>query len=337
VKPRSGLGNLQRLVNLQSWLGLLTIVVLAIITSPRAADGGRIFLEIGNLTDILRQVSEIGIMAVGMTLVILTAGIDLSVGSTLALSTSIVGLCLTGWAPAIGTDGKIAFAIICGLAGSAVVGALNGFVIAQLRIQPFIVTLASMIGIRGLAKRLTNNTNIDMGFGSDVASVFARIGSEKAVVVGSFVVVFAAFSLILSRTVFGRRVKAIGDNQTAALYAGLPIRRIKIYVYALCALLSGLAGVIHAAQNHQGNPNAGMSYELEAIAAVVIGGTSLAGGKGTMAGTLVGTLIVGILTNMLRLNNVDSNTEMMLKAVMIIAAVWIQQLDMGRLKRRKKQ
>jgi ribose transport system permease protein len=337
VKPRSGLGNLQRLVNLQSWLGLLTIVVLAIITSPRAADGGRIFLEIGNLTDILRQVSEIGIMAVGMTLVILTAGIDLSVGSTLALSTSIVGLCLTSWAPAIGPDGKIAFAIICGLAGSAVVGALNGFVIAQLRIQPFIVTLASMIGIRGLAKRLTNNTNIDMGFGSDVASVFARIGSEKAVVVGSFVVVFAAFSIILSRTVFGRRVKAIGDNQTAALYAGLPIRRIKIYVYALCALLSGLAGVIHAAQNHQGNPNAGMSYELEAIAAVVIGGTSLAGGKGTMAGTLVGTLIVGILTNMLRLNNVDSNTEMMLKAVMIIAAVWIQQLDMGRLKRRKKQ
>ncbi len=176
-----------------------------------------------------------------------------------------------------------------------------------------------------------------MGFGSDVASVFARIGSEKGVVVGSFVVVFAAFSIILSRTVFGRRIKAIGDNQTAALYAGLPIRRIKIYVYALCGLLSGLAGVIHAAQNHQGNPNAGMSYELEAIAAVVICGTSLAGGKGTMAGTLVGTLIVGILTNMLRLNNVDSNTEMMLKAVIIIGAVWIQQLDMGRFGRRKTQ
>ena len=322
--------------SLQSWLGLLIIVLLAVITSPRSASGGRLFLDVGNLTDILRQVSEIGIMAVGMTLVILTAGIDLSVGSVLALATCIVGLCLTSWAPAIGTpSARIVFAIACALAGSAAVGALNGLVIARLRIQPFIVTLASMIGIRGLAKRLTSNTNIDMGFGSDVASVFARIGSEKPAVVGSFVLVFAAFSVILSRTVFGRRAKAIGDNETAALYAGLPIRRTKIYVYAWCGLLSGFAGVIHAAQNHQGNPNAGMSYELEAIAAVVIGGTSLMGGKGSMAGTLVGTLIMGILTNMLRLNNVDSNTEMMLKAIIIIAAVWIQQIQFGQFGRRK--
>ncbi len=314
-------------INIQSGLGLLIIVLLAVITSPRSASGDRIFLEVGNLTDILRQVSEIGIMAVGMTLVILTAGIDLSVGSTLALATSLVGLCLTNWAPATGTSGKILFAVACALAGSALIGALNGFVIASLRIQPFIVTLASMIGIRGLARRLTNNTNIDFGFGADVGSVFARIGSEKPVVVGVLVIVFAVFSVLLARTVFGRRVRAIGDNETAAVYAGLPIKRTKIYVYTWCGLLAGLAGVIHAAQNHQGNPNAGISYELEAIAAVVIGGTSLAGGKGSMAGTLIGTLIMGILTNMLRLNNVDSNTEMMLKAVIIIAAVWIQQFD----------
>ena len=107
----------------------------------------------------------------------------------------------------------------------------------------------------------------------------------------------------------------------------MPIKRTQIYVYTWCGLLAGLAGVIYAAQNHQGNPNAGISYEFEAIAAVVIGGTSLAGGKGSMAGTVVGTLIMGILTNMLRLNNVDSNTEMMLKAVIIVAAVWIQQFD----------
>jgi ribose transport system permease protein len=314
-------------VKLQSGLGLAIIILLAVITSPRSASGDRIFLEPGNLTDILRQVSEIGILAVGMTLVILTAGIDLSVGSTLALATSIVGLCLTSWAPAAGAGGTIVFAVACSLAASAAVGALNGTVIAGLRIQPFIVTLASMIGIRGLAKRLTNNTNIDMGFGSDVASVFAKTGSEKPVVVGSLIAVFAVFSIILSRTVFGRRVKAIGDNETAAVYAGLPIKRTKIYVYTWCGLLSGVAGVIHAAQNHQGNPNAGMSYELEAIAAVVIGGTSLAGGKGSMLGTLVGTLIMGILTNLLRLNNVDSNTEMMLKAGIIIAAVWIQQFE----------
>jgi len=217
--------------------------------------------------------------------------------------------------------------VACALVASAAVGALNGVVIAATRIQPFIVTLASMIGIRGLARRLTNNTNIDMGFGSDAASVFARTGSEKAVVVGSFAIVFVVFAVILSRTVFGRRAKAIGDNETAALYAGLPIRRTKILVYTCCGLLAGFAGVLHAAQNHQGNPNAGMSYELEAIAAVVIGGTSLMGGQGSMGGTLVGTLIMGILTNMLRLNNVDSNTEMMLKAVIIIAAVALQQFE----------
>ena len=322
-------------VNLQSGLGLLIIVLLAVITSPRTSAGDRIFLEVGNLTDILRQVSEIGIMAVGMTLVILTAGIDLSVGSTLALATSITGLCLTTWAPAMGASGKIVFAVSCALAGSAIVGALNGFVIASLRIQPFIVTLASMIGIRGLARRLTNNTNIDFGFGSDAGSVFARIGSEKSIVVAVLVAVFVVFSVLLSRTVFGRRVRAIGDNQTAAVYAGLPIKSTKVYVYTWCGVLAGLAGVIHSAQNHQGNPNAGISYELEAIAAVVIGGTSLAGGKGSMAGTLVGTLIMGILTNMLRLNNVDSNTEMMLKAVIIIAAVWIQQFDAARFGKRK--
>jgi ribose transport system permease protein len=322
-------------VNLQSGLGLLIIILLAVITSPRTSAGDRIFLEVGNLTDILRQVSEIGIMAVGMTLVILTAGIDLSVGSTLALATSITGLCLTTWAPAMGAPGKIVFAVSCALAGSAIVGALNGFVIASLRIQPFIVTLASMIGIRGLARRLTNNTNIDFGFGSDAGSVFARIGSEKSIVVAVLVAVFAVFSVLLSRTVFGRRVRAIGDNQTAAVYAGLPIKETKVYVYTWCGVLAGLAGVIHSAQNHQGNPNAGISYELEAIAAVVIGGTSLAGGKGSMAGTLVGTLIMGILTNMLRLNNVDSNTEMMLKAVIIIAAVWIQQFDAARFGKRK--
>jgi ribose transport system permease protein len=329
VKPRVGF------VNLQSGLGLLIIVILAVIASPRSPSGERIFLEAGNLTDILRQVSEIGIMAMGMTLVILTAGIDLSVGSTLALATCIVGLCLTGWAPAaVGAPAKIAFAIGCGIAGPAVIGALNGAVITSLRIQPFIVTLASMIGVRGLARRLTNNTNIDMGFGSDVASVFARLGSQKPLVVGALAIVFVVFSMVLSRTVFGRRVKAIGDNETAAIYAGLPVRRTKILVYTWCGLLSGVTGVIHAAENHQGNPNAGMSYELEAIAAVVIGGASLSGGKGSMTGTLVGTLIVGILTNMLRLNNIDSNTEMMLKAVIILAAVWIQQFDLRRMSER---
>jgi ribose/xylose/arabinose/galactoside ABC-type transport system permease subunit len=125
--------------------------------------------------------------------------------------------------------------------------------------------------------------------------------------------------------VFGRHVRAIGDNQTAARYAGLPIERVKIVVYALSGLLAGYAGVLYAAENHQGNPNAGVAYELDAIAAVVIGGTRLSGGKGSIAGTIVGTLIMGVLTNMLRLGNVDSNVEMMVKAVIIVLAVAAQR------------
>ncbi len=120
-------------------------------------------------------------------------------------------------------------------------------------------------------------------------------------------------------------MRAVGDNEKAARYAGLPIGKIKILVYSMAGLLSAYAGVLHAAQNHQGSPNVGVAYELEAIAAVVIGGTSLAGGWGTIEGTVIGTLIVGVLTNILRLNNVDTNLEMVLKAVIIVGAVWIQQ------------
>ena len=131
----------------------------------------------------------------------------------------------------------------------------------------------------------------------------------------------SVFLTLLARTVFGRNVRAIGDNEKAAEYAGLPIKTTKVWVYSLSGLLSGFAGVLYAAENHQGNPNAGVAYELDAIAAVVIGGTRLSGGKGSIAGTIVGTLFIGILTNMLRLNNVDSNVEMMIKAVIIVLAV----------------
>jgi len=310
---------------LQSVLGLVIIIVLASALSPRTPGGELIFLQLGNVTDILRQVSEIGVMSLGMTLVILTAGIDLSVGSTLALSSTTVAMLLTGWRPGLPAEAHIWIAIAAALLVSAVAGALNGLVISTLRIQPFVVTLASMIGIRGLARRLTDNTNVDIGFGQDVSARFADTASRKLLVVGVFAILAAIFAIMLTRTVFGRRVKAIGDNERAAIFAGLPIRRTRIWVYTLCALLAGVAGVIHAAQNHQGNPNAGVSYELDAIAAVVIGGTSLAGGQGSIAGTLIGTLFMGILTNMLRLNNVDSNSELMLKAVIIVAAVWIQQ------------
>jgi len=309
----------------QSFAGLIGILLLAIIFSPTAADGSRIFLQPGNLTDILRQMSLIGMMALAMTYVILTSGIDLSVGSILALSTSVVAMFLTRSYPSLGHGQQIALSIGVALAVSTATGLLNGLVIATLDLQPFVVTLASMIGIRGLAKWLTGNANIDIGFGQDVAAVFADIYRQKAVVIGTYAALAVVFGVVLARTVFGRYVRAIGDNERAARYTGLPIRAIKIWVYSLSGLLSGLAGVLYAAENHQGNPNAGVAYELDAIAAVVIGGTRLAGGKGSIAGTIVGTLTIGVLTNMLRLNSVDSNVEMMIKAVIIVLAVAVQR------------
>ncbi len=309
---------------MRSILGLVGILILAIVFSPTAADGSRIFLQSGNLTDILRQISVTGIIALAMTYVILTAGIDLSVGSILALSTAVAAMMLTR-ASSGGYSQHIITAILAALAISTAAGALNGVVIAFLGIQPFVVTLAGMIGIRGLAKWLTTNANIDIGFGQDVAAAFAAIFRQKGVVIGSYLALAGVFWIVLSRTVFGRHVRAIGDNETAGRYTGLPIRSIKIWVYSLSGLLSGFAGVLYAAENHQGNPNAGVAYELDAIAAVVIGGTRLAGGKGSIPGTIVGALTIGILTNMLRLNNVDSNVEMMIKAVIIVLAVAVQR------------
>jgi ribose transport system permease protein len=309
----------------RSVLALLAIVVLAIIVSPSAFDGSNIFLQLGNLTDILRQVSLIGIISLAMTFVILTGGIDLSVGSLLALSTSVTALFLTRHFQSTEFAAHMLLAIAIGVGTCALAGAVNGVVIANARVQPFIVTLASMIGVRGLAKWITSNENIDIGFGHDVAAQFAAIFRQKSVMIGAYALLAVLFATMLARTVFGRYVRAIGDNEKAALYAGLPLRSVKVWVYTLSGALSGLAGVLYAAENHQGNPNSGVAYELDAIAAVVIGGTRLSGGKGSILGTIVGTLIMGVLTNMLRLNNVDSNVEMMIKAVIIVLAVAVQR------------
>jgi len=310
---------------LKGIVGLLAVLLLALIFSPHSVHGGLIFLEPGNITDILRQVSEIGIISLGMTFVILTGGIDLSVGTVLAFSSSVVALQLSRvnlhWSVFL----AITMAMLAAVCGGMLVGLTNGVLIARWRIQPFIVTLATMIGVRGLARWMTSNSNIDIGFGKDLASVFAAALSTKTVVIGSYIVLALGLGALLSKTVFGRYVRAVGDNERAAQYAGLPIKKTKILAYTMTGILAGYSGVLHAAQNHQGNPNSGVAYELEAIAAVVIGGTSLMGGSGSISGTVTGTLIMGILTNILRLNNVDNNLEMIAKAGIILAAVWLQQ------------
>ena len=296
--------------------------------SPTAADGSRIFLQAGNLTDILRQVSLIGIISLAMTFVILTGGIDLSVGSILALSTSLVAMMFTRRVAA-----GLRASHSAGDPGRG--GGLRAGRRAERRgdraagIQPFIVTLATMIGMRGLAKWLTGNENIDIGFGQDLAAAVRRLCSARRRSSSARTRRSRRlFWVVLARTVFGRHVRAIGDNEKAgAVRRPADPARPRSGSTRCPGLLSGFAGVLYAAENHQGNPNAGVAYELDAIAAVVIGGTRLSGGKGRFPEPSSATLIMGVLTNMLRLNNVDSNVEMMIKAVIIVLAVAVQRRE----------
>ena len=312
------------LARLQVIASLVVIFVLAIVFSPRAGDDSIIFLDPGNLTDVLRQQAEIGIIALGMTLVILSGGIDLSVGSVVALSASVVAMGLVRWTPSLSPALHMAAAMAVAVAVCTAVGALNGALIARLRIQPFIMTLASMIGVRGMTRWLTDNTNIDFGFGQDLSARFSTLYANKGLDIGVWVVLIVVFAVLLRYTSFGRYTRAVGENEKAAFFTGLPIRRVKLAVYTLSGFATGLVGIIHAARSHQGNPNDGVAYELDAIAAVVIGGTPLSGGQGSIFGTVIGTLIMGILTNILRLRLIDANLELMIKAVIIVTAVWLQ-------------
>jgi len=184
-----------------------------------------------------------------------------------------------------------------------------------------------MIGVRGLTRWMTGNTNIDFGFDAAASARFSDIFSQKPLILAVWAVLAVAAHLVLSRTVYGRYLRAIGENERAAAFTGLPIRMARTATYVACGAAAALAGLVHAARSHQGNPNDGVAYELDVIAAVVIGGTALSGGQGTILGTVTGTLILGVLTNVLRLRMVDSNVELMIKAVIIIVAVWLQRRD----------
>lgn len=298
---------------------LVFVVVLATVFSPRNAEGGLIFWGTENVANVLRQISDIGILAMGMTLVIISAGIDLSVGSLLALSCTIFAYTFTeiqaGWSPALG--------IVLAVAATSAFGLLAGTVVAWLRLQPFIVTLAVMIGSRGFAKWLVQNATIAVGYDERTAPLVEFIG-RQGFVVPTFLVVTVLSLILLNVTRFGRHVMAVGGSEDAARLSGINVAWVKIRVYLYSGFIAGVAGVLHCCETHQGSPNAGVAYELDAIAAAVIGGTSLAGGKGGIFGTFVGALVLGILSNILGLNNVDENVQWMLKAAIIIAAVWLQ-------------
>jgi ABC-type sugar transport system ATPase subunit/ribose/xylose/arabinose/galactoside ABC-type transport system permease subunit len=313
----------RRLSRLTSVLGLAAVVVLSIVFSP--VRGGRpVFLDIGNLTDILRQVAEKGILAVGMTAVIISGGIDLSVGSVLALAATLTALLLMK--AGLGLAATIAVVLLVGGAW----GAVNGFVVARWRLQPFIATLATMSAARGVARYISGGMAIPLGFGPGgapdsvhwIAGTLLPFVPAPAVL---FLGTVAAMHVFLAKTSGGRYLYAIGDNEAAARLSGIRVGWHKTFVYVIAAALAALAGIVHCAQLEQGNPNDGVAYELDAIAAVVIGGTSLTGGTGTVGGTLVGVLIIGVINNIMGLNNVDANLQLILKGVIIVGAVWLQR------------
>ncbi|MFN2595864.1 MAG: ABC transporter permease [Pyrinomonadaceae bacterium] len=279
------------------------------------------FMTGANLTNVLRQNSMLGLVALGMTFVILTGGIDLSVGSLLAVA---------GVAAAHFAGRGLPVALLAGVVLAGVLGFVNGVVIARARIQPFIVTLAMMIAARGLALVVTNEQTIRV---DRAAQGFTDLGRSEIgmgpvglpVPVLILVVAYVVGWLVLNHTRFGRHVYSIGDNGEAARLMGLNVRRVTVGVYTLSGLLAGLAGVMLASRLGAGQPVAGQGWELDAIAAVVVGGTLLTGGKGSAAFTLVGVLLLGVIFNIFNLEgSVTPWWQQVLRGVILLAVVVVQ-------------
>jgi ribose transport system permease protein len=280
----------------------------------------------------LRQASVYGMLACGMTLVIITGGIDLSVGSILGLSSVLFSLLTMHW----GWSAPIAIAA-CMLAG-VVAGGVTGGVVARCRIQPFIATLAMMVFARGFAKCISGGEKISTAVQQvdgtyqyvQQPKIFALIdsrmmGGNVAVVTIIFMVCLTFSWVLLTRLRYGRFIYAVGGNEEASRLSGVPIIRVKLLAYGLSGLFAAIAGICQAAQEYQGDPEAGNTYELTAIAMVVIGGTNLMGGRGGITLTLLGAMIIGYLDKILSINAVGEASRLMLTGAIIIAAVLLQR------------
>ncbi|MEJ3627813.1 ribose ABC transporter permease [Vibrio vulnificus] len=300
------------LIEQKSLIALLFLIVVVSFLNPN-------FFTVDNILNILRQTSVNAIIAVGMTLVILTAGIDLSVGSVLAL-------CGAFAASLVAMEVPVLIAMPTALLAGAALGAISGVIIAKGKVQAFIATLVTMTLLRGVTMVYTDGRPISTGF-TDTADAFAWFGTGYAlgipVPVWLMVIVFAAAWYLLNHTRFGRYVYALGGNESATRLSGINVDKVKIGVYAICGLLAALAGIIVTSRLSSAQPTAGMGYELDAIAAVVLGGTSLMGGKGRIMGTLIGALIIGFLNNALNLLDVSSYYQMIAKAAVILLAVMV--------------
>ena len=276
------------------------------------------FLTLGNLVNLVRQISINGILAVGVTYVLLTGGVDLSLGSLVALTGVIAAM--------FAHPGQHAapVPILAGIAAGALCGVVNGLLVTRGRVAPFVVTLGMMTSARGLALLLSGGrpiSNLTAGFTTIGSGDFAGIPAPTWILLA-----VAAFShVFLRRMRLGRHVYAVGGNESAARASGVHVNTVKLVCYTICGAMAGLAGVVLAARITTGQPNAGVGYELDAIAAVVIGGTSLNGGSGGVGGTILGALLIGVINNGLDLLNVSSYYQQVIKGVIIVGAVWLDR------------
>jgi ribose transport system permease protein len=325
--PKTRKRPLEILLQFQGYFGLIIVLIIGIIFSP-VRNGTNLFIDVNNQMNILRYVAETGIIAIGMTLVILVGEIDLSVGAVLAFVATLTALLLT--TGGLGTFPTFIVSILAGIA----FGVLNGVTTTGLRIPSFVVTLAMMSFARGLSRMLSGGVAVPLlavsqGGEAPESAFFItqRIGGVFPVP-ALFMFVIAILVVLLMRfTSFGRHVYAIGGNQVAARLSGVRVNLTKIIVFAICSALTALAAFVHAIQLNQGAPNDGNAYELNAIAAVVIGGTSLMGGVGSIAGSVAGALMLGMIDNILTLNRIPADVQLLIKGALIVAAVALQRLQ----------
>jgi ribose transport system permease protein len=325
--PDARAGSLLSTAWLRASLALLFVLALGFAFNAEGT-----FFQWGTHRDMLRQISVTGILACGMTLVIITAGIDLAVGSVLGF-TAVLFATLSlrsGWSPFPAIVACLAAGILC--------GGVSGALVARFRVQPFVATLAMMVAARGLAKTISGGEKVSQavprGDGSytyvDLPRFYQMIdhkvlGGNVAVVTLIFLGCVLVCWVLLAKLRWGRYFYATGANEEAARVSGVPTAWIKLAAYGMSGMFAAVAGVCQAIQEQQGDPEAGAGYELSAIAVVVIGGTSLSGGRGRIGFTLLGTLIVGYLEKILSLNAVSEASRLVLTGAIIVAAVLFQR------------
>lgn len=303
--------------------GLAGALVVLVVVVNVLTHGN--FLNTGNLTNVLRQISVNAIMAVGQTFVIITAGIDLSVGSLVGLAGVVMALVANSLH--LGGPGTFAVTLLAGLAVGCAAGWINALPVVKLNLPPFITTLAMMQVARGLAYILAHGQPIPLVDSKpfDWLGTGTLAGTIPWIVV-VMAIVTVVFAILLGRTAYGRYVLADGGNEEAARLAGIDVRKVKTLVYVISGGCAALAGLLLMARFASGSPQTGTGYELQAIAAVVVGGTSLMGGRGTIVGTFFGALLIGVLNNVMNLLNIESYTQQIVLGVVILLAVVIDEL-----------